>query len=118
MDEFLESITQESLNQLKFIAQQCQDSRVHITDEALNAAPQVIQMVMMHMSKGYHEEEIELVRQQFEEVEADHTSQETNHSKIKQETSRKVGQTTEDNDDGTITKEGQGLLQKRKKRAG
>jgi len=30
MEEFLEGITQESLNQLTLIAQKCQDSKVHI----------------------------------------------------------------------------------------
>jgi hypothetical protein len=38
---------------------------VQISEETINASPQVIELVMMHMSKGYHEEEIELVRQQF-----------------------------------------------------
>ena len=27
--------------------------------------PNVVELVMMHMSKGYHEEEIELVKRQF-----------------------------------------------------
>ena len=69
MDEFLDRISQESLNQLKRIAQQCQDSKVQITEATMCDQPEVVQLVMMHMSKGYHEEEIELVKRQFLQVE-------------------------------------------------
>ena len=65
MQEFLEKISQESLTQLKLIAQQCQEQKVSINAETMCDQPEVLELVMMHMSKGYHEEELELVKQQF-----------------------------------------------------
>ena len=65
MEEFLDRISQDSLNHLKRVAQQCQDSKVSINADTMCDQPEVVELVMMHMSKGYHEEEIELVKQQF-----------------------------------------------------
>ena len=64
METFLKQISQESLNHLKRIAQQSQDSKVSINSES--DQPDIVELVMMHMSKGYHEEEIELVKQEFQ----------------------------------------------------
>lgn len=38
---------------------------VSINSETMYGQPEVVELVMMHMSKGYHVEELELVRKQF-----------------------------------------------------
>lgn len=61
MEEFLDNVSQESLNQLKVMAQQSQDSKIQVTEELLSDQPEAVKLLMMHMSKGYHQEEAELV---------------------------------------------------------
>ncbi len=69
MDDFLARVTQDNINQLKIIAQTCQDNKVQISEETIAEQPEVVQLVMMHMSKGYHEEELEIVQRSFKDVE-------------------------------------------------
>lgn len=57
----MSKISQHALNELKRIAKECQSNKVHITQETIQDMPEVMQLVMMHMSKGYHMEELDVI---------------------------------------------------------
>lgn len=57
MEEFLEKISHNTLNDLKRMAQQSQDAKLGAVEMG---DAEILKLVMMHMSKSYHEDEIEM----------------------------------------------------------
>lgn len=57
MEEFLEKLSHETLNDLRRMAQQSQDAKLGAVEMG---DAEILKLVMMHMSKSYHEDEIEM----------------------------------------------------------
>ena len=60
MEEFLEKISYDAINQLRRIAQKSSDKiKNGGGDEDEMSEPEILKLLMMHMSKNHHEDELE-----------------------------------------------------------
>lgn len=60
MEEFLEKISHDAINQLRRIAQKSSDKMQNGGgDEDEMSEPEILKLLMMHMSKNHHDDELE-----------------------------------------------------------
>lgn len=60
MEEFLDKISHDTINQLRRIAQKSSDKMMNGGgDEDEMSEPEILKLLMMHMSKNHHDDELE-----------------------------------------------------------